>query len=72
MVHKRNVIAARLPQPEFDGRWGLRSALDGRWLPVVYASEAEASAAASGPSRVARQRQWLGAVRAAVMGLTQR
>lgn len=48
MVHKRNVIAARLPQPEFDGRWGLRSALDGRWLPVVYASEAEASAAASG------------------------
>lgn len=33
-------------EPEFQGRWGLRSG-DGRWVAVVYASEAEAKTAAS-------------------------
>jgi hypothetical protein len=34
-------------EPEFQGRWGLRSH-DGRWVAVVYASEAEAKIAAAG------------------------
>jgi len=34
-------------EPEFHGRWGLRSH-DGRWVAVVYASQAEAKIAAAG------------------------
>jgi hypothetical protein len=33
-------------EPEFQGRWGLRSQ-DGRWVAVAYASEAEAKIAAA-------------------------
>jgi hypothetical protein len=33
-------------EPEFQGRWGLRSH-DGRWVAVVYASETEARIAAA-------------------------
>lgn len=37
----RYVVEVR-PEPEFAKRWGLRSALDGKWLPVMYPTEREA------------------------------
>ncbi len=33
------------PEPEFANRWGVRSVIDGRWLPVVYPTEKEAKEA---------------------------
>lgn len=46
MTQTRSWIPARRIEPEFAGRWGLRSS-DGRWVDVVYGSEAEAKAAAA-------------------------
>lgn len=46
-MFKRHLLASPRPEPELAGKWGLRSTQNGRWMPVVYASEAEAEAVAS-------------------------
>ena len=38
-------VAEIRPEPKFAHRWGVRSVIDGRWLPVVYHSEKEAKEA---------------------------
>lgn len=46
MAQKLIWVPALRVEPEFQGRWGLRSQ-DGRWVDVAYASEAEAKIAAA-------------------------
>lgn len=46
MAQKLIWVPALRVEPEFQGRWGLRSQ-DGRWVAVAYASEAEAKIAAA-------------------------
>jgi hypothetical protein len=46
MTQKPSWVPAPRVEPEFLGQWGLRS-YDGRWVAVVYASEAEAKIAAA-------------------------
>jgi len=46
MTQKVSWVPAPRVEPEFLGRWGLRSH-DGRWVAVVYANEAEAKIAAA-------------------------
>jgi hypothetical protein len=58
MTHKLSWVPALRVEPEFLGRWGLRS-YEGRWMTVVYANEAEAKIAAaamtSSPGRMRSQ-----------------
>jgi hypothetical protein len=50
MIHKRSWTPAPRTEPEFAGRWGLLSD-DGRWIAVIYTSEAEARSAAAAMTR---------------------
>jgi hypothetical protein len=50
MVHKRSWTPSPRIEREFAGRWGLLSD-DGKWVAVIYASEAEAKSAAAAMTR---------------------